>query len=46
MTIKSLTSMNLHENETKLLIEELSENKIIESRWSEFFKINGQKVSA
>jgi hypothetical protein len=38
--------MNLHENETKILVEELSENKIIESRWCEFFKINGEKVSA
>jgi PAS domain S-box-containing protein len=46
MTIKSLTPMNLHENETKILVEELSENKIIESRWCEFFKINGEKVSA
>ncbi len=46
MTIKSLTPMNLHENETKLLIEELSENKKIASRWVEFYKINGQKVSA
>lgn len=45
MTIKSLTPMNLHENETKLLIEELSENEKIESRWSEFYKINGQKIS-
>lgn len=44
MTIKSLTPMNLHENETKLLIEELSENKKIDSRWCEFYKINGQKV--
>jgi len=45
MTIKSLTPMNLHENETKLLNEELSENKKIESRWCEFYKINGQKVA-
>lgn len=45
MTIKSLTPMNLHENETKLLIEELSENQKIASRWAEFYKINGQKVS-
>lgn len=45
MTIKSLTPMNLHENETKLLIEELSENEKIESRWSEFYKISGQKIS-
>ena len=44
MTIKSLTPMNLHENETKILNEELSENKKIESRWCEFFKINGQKI--
>ena len=46
MTIKSLTPMNLHENETKLLIEKLFENKKIASRWVEFYKINGQKVSA
>lgn len=44
MTIKSLTPMNLHENETKLLIEEISEHKKIESRWCEFYKINGEKV--
>ena len=44
MTIKSLTPMNLHENETKLLNEELLENKRIESRWCEFYKINGQKI--
>jgi PAS domain S-box-containing protein len=45
MTIKSLTPMSLHENETKLLVEELSDNKKIESRWCEFYKINGQKIS-
>lgn len=45
MTIKSLIPMNLHENETKLLVEELSESKKIESRWCEFYKINGQKIS-
>lgn len=45
MTIKSLTPMNLHENETKLLVEELSDQNNIDSRWCEFFKINGQKIS-
>lgn len=45
MTIKSITPMNLHENETKLLVEELSEQNKINSRWCEFYKINGQKIS-
>ena len=45
MTIKSLTPMNLHENETKILNEELSENKKINSRWCEFYKINGEKIA-
>lgn len=45
MSIKSITPMNLHENETKLLLEELSEKKVIESRWSQFYKINGEKIS-
>ncbi len=45
MTIKSLTPMNLHENETKLLVEELSERSNIKSRWCEFYKINGEKIS-
>lgn len=45
MTIRSITPMNLHENETNILVEELSENKVIESRWSQFYKINGEKLS-
>lgn len=45
MTIKSLTPMNLHENETKLLVEELLVQKKIRSRWCEFYKINGQKIA-
>lgn len=45
MTIKSLTPMNLHQNETKILLEELSEFKNIKSRWCEFYKITGQKIS-
>lgn len=45
MTIRSITPMNLHENETKLLVEELSEQNKINSRWCEFYKINGQKIS-
>lgn len=44
MTIKSITPMNIHENETKILVEELVDLKNITSRWSEFFKINGEKV--
>ncbi len=44
MTIKSITPMNIHENETKILVEELADLKNIISRWSEFFKINGEKV--
>ncbi len=45
MTIRSITPMNLHENETKILLEELSEKKVIQSRWSQFYKINGEKIS-
>lgn len=44
MSIKSITPMNLHENETKILLEELAETKVIDSRWSQFYKINGQKI--
>ena len=44
MTIKSITPMNIHENETKILVEELADLKNITSRWSEFLKINGEKV--
>jgi len=46
MTIKSIVPMNNHENETKLLLEELEINKHITSRWCEFFKINGEKIQA
>lgn len=46
MTIKSITPMNIHENETKLLVEELADLKNITLRLSEFFKINGEKVQA
>lgn len=45
MTIRSITPMNLHDNETKILIEELAERKVIESRYSQFYKINGEKLS-
>ncbi len=45
MTIRSITPMNLHENETKILLEELNEKKVIQSRWSQFYKINGEKIS-
>ena len=45
MSIRSITPMNLHENETKLILEELTENKNIESRWCQFYKINGEKIS-
>ena len=44
MTIRSLTPMELHENETKILMEELEKNKKIKSRWSSLFKINGEKI--
>ena len=44
MTIKSITPMSLHLNENKLLIEELEVTPKINGRWSEFFKINGEKI--
>lgn len=44
MTIKSITPMSLHLNESKLLIEELEVTPKINGRWSEFFKINGEKI--
>ncbi|HEX9252673.1 MAG TPA: PAS domain S-box protein, partial [Ignavibacteriaceae bacterium] len=46
MTIKSIVPMNNHENETKILLEELEINKHISSRWCEFFKINGEIIQA
>lgn len=36
--------MELHENETKILLEELQRNIRINSRCSVYFKINGEKV--
>ncbi len=44
MTIKSITPMNLHPNETKLLVEKLGVTPKINGRWSELFKINGEKI--
>jgi len=44
MSIRSLTPNNLHENENKILLEEIAESNKIESRWCELFKINGEKV--
>ena len=44
MTIKSITPMNLHQNEIKVLVEELGVTPKINGRWSELFKINGEKI--
>ncbi|MBK7630598.1 MAG: PAS domain-containing protein [Ignavibacteriales bacterium] len=44
MSIKSIIPMELHENETKILLEELQRNIRINSRCSVYFKINGEKV--
>jgi PAS domain S-box-containing protein len=44
MSIKSITPIDLHENETKILLEDLENNKIINSRRSIYHKINGEKV--
>lgn len=44
MTIRSITPMEFHDNETKILVEELEKNKNINSRLSTMFKINGQQI--
>ena len=44
MTIKSITPASLHQNETTILVEELEVTPKINGRWSELFKINGEKV--
>jgi hypothetical protein len=44
MTIKSITPINLHQNETKILLEELENSPIIKGRFAEFYKINGEKI--
>jgi len=46
MTIRSITPMNLHQNEMTILKEELAVTKLIKSRYAEFIKINGEKIKA
>lgn len=46
MTIRSITPMNLHQNELGILKEELSNSKTIPGRFAEFIKINGDHIKA
>jgi len=44
MTIKSITPFNFHQNETKILLEELEISPIIKGKFAEYYKINGEKI--
>lgn len=45
MTIRSITPMNLHQNEMSILIEELKITRKISGRFGEYIKINGERIN-